>query len=135
MKIASIKRLPLSLILVVLWMITRMVGINFSIANVIGIILTVFCFIVLIFEFNKSGDITLHSFAWDLGFSILATVVNAVTITLLIKEKGLFNLYVTDYLLSAVILCDAWLSPFNTFRIALRNVMFGGGDSGPAHPG
>ncbi len=125
MKKRLLKNLPLSLILVVLWLITRMSGVNFSIANTLGIILTILCFVVLIFEFNKSGDITLKSFALDLGFSILATVVDTVTMTLLIRDKGGFNLFLTDYILAGVILCDAWLSPFNSFRIALRNFMVG----------
>jgi hypothetical protein len=125
MKKIPLKNIPSTLILVIIWMITRLIQLDFSIAHPLGIILTILCFAVLIIEFTKSGDITLKSFGLDLAFAILATVVNTATITMLIERHGLSGLYVTDYILSGVILCDTWLSPYNSFRIALRNFMVG----------
>jgi hypothetical protein len=125
MKKIPLKNIPSALILVIIWTITRLMEMDFSIAHPLGIILMILCFAVLIFEFTKSGDITLKSFGLDLAFAILATVFNTATLTILIQRHGFCNLFITDYILAGVILCDTWLSPYNSFRIALRNFMVG----------
>ena len=129
-----LKRLPLALFLVIIWSIARMSSVNFSIGTPLGIVLTFICFGVIFLEFYKSGDISLNSFGWDLGLSIPATVICATTITLLI-QRGFGELFLTDILVAAVILFDAWFSPFNSFRIALRNLMVGNVDAGHVDAG
>ena len=119
--------LPAALILVVIWSIARMSGVNFSIKGIFGIILVCFCFAVLVIEFYKSGDRSLNSFGWDLGLSVLTTVLGTVILTLMISRKGFFDLFLTDYIMGFLIIFDAWFSPYNSFRIALRNLMYDGG--------
>jgi hypothetical protein len=116
--------LPAALILTILWSIARMSGVNFSIKGILGIILACLCFGVLVIEFYKSGDRVLDSFGWDLGLSVLATILATTILTLLISEHGLFNLYLTDYLIGFTVIFDSWFSPYNSFRIALRNFMY-----------
>jgi hypothetical protein len=116
--------LPAALILTILWSIARMSGVNFSIKGILGIILACLCFGVLVIEFYKSGDRVLDSFGWDLGLSVLSTILATTILTLLISEHGLFNLYLTDYLIGFMVIFDSWFSPYNSFRIALRNFMY-----------
>lgn len=123
-------RLPAALILTVVWSIARMSGVDFSIDKIPGIVLTCFCFVVLVIEFNKSGDITLNAFGWDLGLADIAKVLVTIILTLLISEKGFSSLFLTDYFMGLLIIFDGWFSPFNSFRIALRNFMVGGTTSG-----
>lgn len=111
-----LKHLPTVLILVVIWMVTRLSGVDYSIANFLGIVLTILCIGALIFEFFKSGEITQKAFAFDLAFALLAVVLDIIVLTLLIRDKGVFGLVITDYLLGGIVLVDAWLSTFNSFR-------------------
>jgi len=127
--------LPGALILVVIWSITRLSGVNFSIKAIPGIILACLCFVVLVIEFYKSGDRALSSFGWDLGLSVLVTILGTAVLTLLISRTGFFHLYLTDYIIGFLIIFDAWFSPYNSFRIALRNLMYDGSQHSDANPG
>jgi hypothetical protein len=126
-------RLPAALILVIIWSIARESGVNFSISGIPGIVLTCCCIAALVVEFYKSGDRNEASFGWDLGLSVLATIICTAIITLLISRKGFSNLFLTDYILGFLIIFDAWFSPYNSFRFALRNIMYDGKPSGTGH--
>lgn len=114
-----LKRLPLALVLVVLWSILRISGVSFPIHRINGLILMCFCFGVIAVEFFKSGDISLRSFGWDLTFSVITTVIGTCTMTIIVVEK--MGLSPTDFFMCSLIICDAWISPINSFRTAQRN--------------
>ncbi|MFA5174095.1 MAG: hypothetical protein WC438_02850 [Candidatus Pacearchaeota archaeon] len=121
MKKWFLKRLPLALILVVIWSVVRLrLAIeNFSQFNLTGLIFVFACVIVLVIEFYKSGDINLKAFGWDLALSVVATIICTVTITWIVAHhKGA---HFTDGMICLLILFDAWVSPFNSYRTALRN--------------
>jgi hypothetical protein len=83
-----------------------------------GIALLFFAFIALVIEFFKSGDVGLGAFIWDLTFALLTLGFGVYTITLL-DQRNDWN--ILDVLIFAVLVCDAWVSPINAFRTALRN--------------
>ncbi len=84
-----------------------------------GILVTITALAVLVAEFHKSGDISLNAFMRDTAYAVLATIVGTFAITKL-WESGQ-GLCLPDYLMSVVVLVDAWFSPVNSFRTALRN--------------
>ena len=82
------------------------------------------CVFVVIVEFFKSGDIRLGPFFLDLVFSVGAVVAGTALLTQMVVQDGTPGFH---YLLGGVVLlADAILSPFNSFRTALRNFQFGG---------
>lgn len=113
---------PTVLALIAVWGGLRLVGVDVSLPSVGGLVVIGISVASLIFEFYKSGDISLSGFKRDLGFSLAATVAGSVIMTVLVlrTEYGLEHLLV-DGLVVIVILCDAWLGPVNSFRTAQRN--------------
>jgi hypothetical protein len=120
--------IPLVLVLTVLWSITKTTGVSTSITSVVGIILLLMTFSALAFEFFKSGDIGLKTFSVDTAFSIVQTIICTSTVSVLLG-KGLTPT-IPDLILFAAVLLDAWMSPVNSFRTALRN--FATQSSGPS---
>jgi hypothetical protein len=78
------------------------------------------CVIVLIIEFFKSGDISTAYFFSDIVFAVLAVVLSTGLLSYLVFKLGETPTFY-HWLGYAVILVDAVLSPFNSFRTALRN--------------
>lgn len=115
----KLSRMPWALLLVVVWALLRFSGMSLAPTGVPGLVAVVACVVVLVSEFYKSGNVSLGSFGWDMAFSVLNVVLCSVTLTLLVQ--GGHGLDFADLLVGAVILCDAWFSPFNAFRIALRS--------------
>jgi hypothetical protein len=87
-------------------------------SHILTWILLVGCFVILVLEFQKSGDILLRSFRLDLILAIAALVATTSVITLL-WERGTF--YTIDIFIAGIVLVDAFVSPSNSFRTALRN--------------
>jgi hypothetical protein len=89
---------------------------------------------VLFVEFFKSGDINAISFLLDLLWSVLALVVGTALMTWFLLEiapasagaPGWQQLNYFHWFGCAIILGDAIISPFNSFRTALRNFGVGG---------
>jgi hypothetical protein len=81
--------------------------------------------LVLFAEFFKSGDISSATFLTDIIFSVIALVLATGLLTYM-----LFGLQQTPSFFHwfgyAIILGDAIISPFNSFRTALRNFGVGG---------
>jgi hypothetical protein len=119
-------RLPIALFVIILWSIARESGVNFSIRSVPGIILTFCCILALVIEFYKSGDRNEVSFVWDTGLSVMATIIGTVILTLQMSKGGFFKMFLTDGVVAFLIIIDAVFSPYNSFRIALRNLMYDG---------
>lgn len=86
----------------------------------VGNIYIVCGIIVLVVEFVKSGEIQPFSFILDQVFSIIAVVLSTYLMTILYMKSGTFpNFY---YLFGyAIIIGDSIFSPFNAYRMALRN--------------
>jgi len=89
---------------------------------------------VLFVEFFKSGDINAASFLLDLLWSVLALVLGTALITWFLLEVApnapagatWQTLNYFHWFGCAIILGDAIISPFNSFRTALRNFGVGG---------
>ena len=88
--------------------------------GVVGYIFVGLGMFVLFVEFFKSGDVSSAAFIMDQLFALLALIISTVLLTYLyfvVGEVPTF-FYWFGY---AVILGDAILSPFNAYRMALRN--------------
>ena len=85
-----------------------------------GIVLVFFAVIALVMEFLKSGDIREGNFILDLTFALLTLGAGVYTITILDQRNDWNRLDLLIFFLLAV---DAWASPINSFRTALRNVV------------
>lgn len=99
-----------------------------DLSGTLGLVFIGLCVFVVIVEFFKSGDIRLGPFMLDLIFSVTAVVAGTALLTHMITQPapagGMPGFH---YLLGGVVLLvDAILSPFNSFRTALRNFQVGG---------
>lgn len=111
-----------------LFLIAYLLGVHFSgiqMDGVPGYIFLGLGVFVLFAEFFKSGDINSATFLTDIIFSVVSVVLSTGLLTYL-----LFNLDQTPTFFHwfgyAIILGDAIISPFNSFRTALRNFGVGG---------
>lgn len=87
-----------------------------------GLVLLCASLVALVVEFFKSGDVGLSEFIRDLTFALVTLAAGVVTITLLVQRD---HVTVLDGIVFSVLVLDAWLSPINAFRTALRNVTHG----------
>jgi hypothetical protein len=97
-----------------------------DLSGTLGLVFIGLCVFVVIVEFFKSGDIRLGPFMLDLIFSVVAVVTATALLTYMVTrpDGGIPSFH---YQLGAVVLLvDAILSPFNSFRTALRNFQVGG---------
>ena len=118
----KITNAPLLLVTGIVWSTSKLSGVSTDTASFTGIGLILFSFATLVLEFFKSGDIGLRTFASDQAFSVAQTVLASVTLALVIRDRGFAAISLPDVVFAVVTLCDAWLSPFNSFRTALRNI-------------
>lgn len=89
--------------------------------GILGYLFLALCVIVLFLEFYKSGDINVGVFLIDLISSVIAVVVATALMSYLVFKHSPPTFF--DWFGFAVILGDAILSPFNSFRTALRDVV------------
>jgi hypothetical protein len=95
-------------------------------AGISGLIFIGLGVVVLFAEFFKSGDISTGMFMGDLVGAVIALIAATTLLCYLIFGMGQWpNFY--HWFGYAIIIGDAILSPFNSFRTALRN--FGVGNS------
>lgn len=113
------KQIPYVLLITNIWSIGKLAGLSTSLLSFFGIVVLLLVFAALAVEFFKSGDIGLNTFGMDTAFSVLQVICGTVTITLMFCNHKPLTL--PDCLLCLVVLADAWFSPFNSFRTALRN--------------
>lgn len=123
------RRIPWPIVVVVLWGMLRWNNFAPSVASPFGLTIIFCSFLILIFEFWKSGDISPKSFLLDQTLSVAATTITASLAVLIYWERQTF--YAVDIIVFAVVLSDAIMSPFNSFRTALRNIQAG---VNPGHP-
>lgn len=124
-------RRPL-LIMVILWAILRLSGVDVPYDSVWAWVLFIPMLISLFVEFRRSMDIMAYMFARDLLLAIVSVVVTTVTITVIVMGPVGFRL--VDALVALVVFIDAWVSTTNSFRMALRNLS-GNINQGPIEEG
>ncbi|MCU0970700.1 MAG: hypothetical protein MUF57_02620 [Gammaproteobacteria bacterium] len=118
----ALGRFPWSLLIVLAMWLSYTTDIDLS--GTLGLIFIGLCVFVLIIEFFKSGDIRIGPFMMDLLFAAIGLVAASSLITVMVMGgKGLSFHYILGCL---VLVIDAILSPYNSFRTALRNVQLGG---------
>lgn len=115
---SKITMLPWSFLLIIYLMITYFKKI--PIEGLVGYMFIGLGVIVLIIEFYKSGDVNSVAFFIDQIFALLGIIISTALLTYLYfftgKSPNFF--YWFGYV---IILGDAVFSPFNAFRMALRN--------------
>lgn len=121
----NLKKVPTVLVLVAIWALVRFLGLATPMASVWAWILLIACFAAIVYEFYKSSDITVRSFAVDLGFAVLAMAMVSISLTLLWQYRSWFLI---DVIVFATAFIDGYVSPMNSFRCAQRNLQGGIGD-------
>jgi hypothetical protein len=111
-------KIPYALLLVAYLLVVHVTGLDMH--GVAGYVFIGLCVIVLIVEFFKSGDISTAYFLSDIIFAVLAVVIATGLMSYLIFKLGETPTFY-HWLGYAVIIGDAVISPFNSFRTALRN--------------
>jgi prolipoprotein diacylglyceryltransferase len=112
-------------VLIIIYMVA-VHAIGISMEGAAGLIFLSLCVIVLMIEFIKSGDIKVLGFLLDIIFSVLALVAATALLTYL-YFCGEVNPTFYDWIGFVVLLGDAIVSPFNSFRTGLRNLEVSGG--------
>jgi hypothetical protein len=111
-------KIPYAFLLIIYMLVVRFTGLDMG--GMTGYIFIGLCLIVLIVEFFKSGDISTAYFLSDIVFAVLAVVVATALMSYLMFKLGETPTFYY-WLGYAVIIGDAVISPFNSFRTALRN--------------
>jgi hypothetical protein len=91
----------------------------------IGYIFIVFGLFVLFIEFFKSGDISTAAFLTDLVVAVASVIGGAALMTVMLIDER-YSLTFFHWYGAAILVADAILSPFNSFRTAKRNLELGG---------
>jgi hypothetical protein len=112
---------PWALLVGAAWYYIRLVRhLVLDFATPLGLGFLCFAIIALVVEFIKSGDVGQVAFIWDLTFALLTLALGVYTLTLL-DQRFELDLIGPDGIIFAMLVADAWVSPFNAFRTALRN--------------
>jgi uncharacterized membrane protein YobD (UPF0266 family) len=111
-------KIPYALLLIIYLLVVHVSGLDMH--GVAGYIFIGLCVIVLVVEFFKSGDISTAYFLSDIVFAVLAVVIATGLMSYLVFKLGETPTFY-HWLGYAVIIGDAVISPFNSFRTALRN--------------
>ena len=111
-------KIPYALLLIVYLLVVHVSGLDMH--GIAGYIFIGLCVIVLVVEFFKSGDISTAYFLSDILFAVLAVVIATGLLSYLMFKLGETPTFY-HWLGYAVIIGDAVISPFNSFRTALRN--------------
>ena len=111
-------KIPYTLLLIAYLLVVHVSGLDMH--GVAGYIFIGLSVIVLIVEFFKSGDISTAYFLSDIVFAVLAVVIATGLMSYLVFKLGETPTFY-HWLGYAVIIGDAVISPFNSFRTALRN--------------
>jgi uncharacterized membrane protein YobD (UPF0266 family) len=111
-------KIPYALLLIIYLLVVHVSGLDMH--GMAGYIFIGLCVIVLVVEFFKSGDISTAYFLSDIVFAVLAVVIATGLLSYLMFKLGETPTFY-HWLGYAVIIGDAVISPFNSFRTALRN--------------
>lgn len=116
-------RFPWSLLIIVYLVVTYYMSVPLE--GVVGYILIGLGIFVLFVEFFKSGDVSSTAFIIDHIFALIAVMISTVLMAFLYFVAGETPNFFC-WFGYAVILGDAVFSPYNAYRMALRNFGVGG---------
>ncbi|MEA2094142.1 MAG: hypothetical protein U9P11_06230 [Pseudomonadota bacterium] len=117
-KMSLMSMIPWTFFLIAYAVVVHVMGLNME--GIQGYVFIGFGMFVLFAEFFKSGDINVGSFLVDILFAVIAVVVATGLLSYLVfnLDQSPTFFYWLGY---AIVIGDAILSPFNSFRTALRN--------------
>lgn len=117
-KMSLMSMVPWTFFLIAYAVVVHIMGLSMD--GVLGYIFIGFGMFVLFAEFFKSGDINVGSFMVDIIYAVIAVVVATGLLSYLVfkLDQSPTFFYWLGY---AIVIGDAILSPFNSFRTALRN--------------
>jgi hypothetical protein len=117
--VSILGRIPWGFTLIIYLAVTYLQDIPLE--GIAGYIFVILGVVVLFVEFVKSGDISTTTFIVDHIFALVAVILSSLLLGYLCYvERTIPNFfYWFGY---AVILGDAVFSPFNAYRMALRNI-------------
>lgn len=117
-KMSLMSMIPWTFFLIAYAVVVYVMGLNME--GIQGYVFIGFGMFVLFAEFFKSGDINVGSFLVDIIFAVIAVVVATGLLSYLVfnLDQSPTFFYWFGY---AIVIGDAILSPFNSFRTALRN--------------
>jgi hypothetical protein len=120
--LSMLSNIPWTFLIILYLVITTLRNVDMD--GEVGYTFLGFGIVVLFLEFFKSGNIRVAAFFLDLTASVVAVTVGAVLMTYMIaamhQTPSFFHWYG-----AAILLADAILSPFNSFRTAIRNFQIG----------
>jgi hypothetical protein len=126
-----IARLPWTLLLTLYLLVVYIAKIDLSadgLGNILGYVYFGLGLVILFVQFFKSADISSAGFIVHLTGVLLSMTVATVLMTLLLSSDNPETRITFHYWYGcAIILADAILSPFNSFRTAKRNFAVGEG--------
>ena len=122
-RLSTLGKIPWTLVIILYMVIVHFTGLNM--AGIAGFIFLGLCMAVLFIEFFKSGNINAGGFLLDLSSAVLSLIIATVLMCYLYLSPGQPNPTFFHWFGCLVILGDAILSPFNSFRTALRNFGLG----------
>lgn len=118
-KTSLLGKIPWSLLVIVFLMVTFYLKVPME--GVVGYAFLGLGILVLFVEFFKSGDVSSTAFIIDQIFALIAVIASTALLTYLyFVLKQIPNFF--HWFGFVVILGDAILSPFNAYRMALRNI-------------
>lgn len=116
-------KIPWTLLIIIYMVVVHATGLDMSGAS--GYAFLALCVVVMFLEFFKSGDVEAIAFLVDLISSVVSLIIATVLMSYLVFKLERFPTFF-DWFGVAIILGDSIISPFNSFRTALRNMHFGG---------
>ncbi|MFT5239327.1 MAG: hypothetical protein ACI9X0_000287 [Kiritimatiellia bacterium] len=129
--ILRIARLPWTLLLTIYLLVVYIAKIDLSadgLGNILGYVYFGLGLVILFVQFFKSADISSTGFIVHLTGALLSMTVATVLMTLLLSSDSPETHITFHYWYGCtIILADAVLSPFNSFRTAKRNFAVGEG--------
>jgi hypothetical protein len=120
--LSTLSKLPWTALIILFLLATTLGGVDMQ--GPIGYVFIVFGLFVLFVEFFKSGDISTAAFLSDLVVSVLSVIVGAALITVMVIEPK-YDITFFHWYGAVILVADAILAPFNSFRTAKRNLEFG----------
>lgn len=118
-----LNKIPWTVLLIVYLLIAQFVGLDMS--GIAGYIFLGLGVAVLFIEFIKSGDISAGYFIMDLTGAVLSVIVATALLTYMFMLGEMPTFF--HWFGYAIIVGDAIITPFNSFRTALRNFGVGVG--------
>jgi hypothetical protein len=128
--VAWLGKIPWTLLVVLYPLVMYQLEIDMKSSIQFGFIYVGIGVFVLFVEFFKSGDINTASFLLDLIWAVLAVVASTALMTYFLidiqpAENAWQAVNYFHWFGCAIVLGDAIISPFNSFRTALRNLGLG----------